>query len=404
MKKCPWCGKEYPDDAQNCLIDGESRPDTNAGHRLAETCQSDRANESTVPKGPRYVPQGSFLVSDSPQFIDLANIDDAFEWVEGYSRPNWKLIRDTIRRTVSSENAAGAWAAAAVEWAQQLRDDLGGDYAVRWSQEFILLSSLKPNKADEVLAFAERTLRQLYEMLNESAWKWVYGKHLILLFDDQEDYYQYVSYFYREGVHPASGGCLIHKDYVHIAMPYNDGRHIQTTLAHELMHNSVVHLPLPLWLNEALAVTFDRRVGNYRTRILDGDLRERHFAFWNAQSIQRFWAGASFREPGDSNELSYSLAEIVLNLLMENSAHLGAFVQTARREDAGQDAALSILGKDLGDVAGTFLGEGNWRPNRKAIADCHKKKNENDKAEIKMIPQDCFAPRANLTRAIVRIV
>jgi hypothetical protein len=93
-------------------------------------------------------------------------------------------------------------------------------------------------------------------------------------------------------------------------------------------------------------------------------------AFWKSQNIQRFWSGVSFAEAGDSNELSYSLAEIVLNLLMEGGKELAGFLQAARWEDAGQDAALNVLDMDLGQVVATFLGEGNWRPNRKAIAEC----------------------------------
>jgi hypothetical protein len=45
-------------------------------------------------------------------------------------------------------------------------------------------------------------------------------------------------------------------------------------------------------------------------------------------------------------------------------------MRPACQEDAGQTAALEILGADLGEIAGTFLGEGNWRPQRKALIAC----------------------------------
>ena len=393
MKKCTWCGKEYPEDVERCSIDGE--PLTGA----------DDTQKRPGPVGPKYskvlaneertraVRHSSAQFSATPQFLDLGKIDSAFEWLEGYSRPNWKVIGEAIKQTVTLENAAGAWAEAAVQWVQQLRSDLGGEYAVRWSQEFVLLSTQDSQKADDLLLFAERTLTQIYAWLKGAGWEWGYGKHVILLFDDEEDYYQYVSYFYREGVHPASGGCLIHKGYVHIALPFGSGGHIRAVLAHELVHNSVVHLKLPLWLNEGLAVTFDRTVAavtDRRSPILDGDLKERHVAFWNSKNIQRFWSGVSFHEPGDSNELSYGLAEIVLNLLVEDGKELAALVQAARGEDAGQDAALTVMGKDLGQVLATFLGEGNWRPNRKAIAECWKVKEKAHDAEA---PGDNSAAR-----------
>jgi hypothetical protein len=135
------------------------------------------------------------------------------------------------------------------------------------------------------------------------------------------------------------------------------------------MHNCVVHLQLPLWLNEGLAVIFDRTIAQGRQPFLDHELRDRHLVFWNPENIQEFWAGLSFGEPGESNQLSYSLAEILVNLLLSESKGFGEFVKHADWRDAGQTAALGILGRDLGETAGTFLGEGNWRPRRKAMVD-----------------------------------
>lgn len=47
-----------------------------------------------------------------------------------------------------------------------------------------------------------------------------------------------------------------------------------------------------------------------------------------------------------------------------------AFVKQAHHNDAGQTAALDVLQADLGQTVATFLGPGNWRPNRKAIVQC----------------------------------
>ena len=104
------------------------------------------------------------------------------------------------------------------------------------------------------------------------------------------------------------------------------------------------------------------------------ELAEQHFAFWNEQNIQTFWAGTSFHIPGESNELSYSLAEVFMKLLSERTTleHFRTFLEAARQDDAGQTAAIDILGVDLGDIAMTFLGEGNWRPQRTAMTSCWK--------------------------------
>lgn len=305
-----------------------------------------------------------------PQFLNLLQIEGAFARVEGYLRPDWKKIREVIDKTVAAEDRGVAWTEAAMQWADQLRNDLGGKYNVRCSERFILLSERDPHAADQLLAFAESTLESIREALKEAAWRPKLGKHMLFLFTEDDDYYQYVAYFSREGVHPASSGCLIHKDYVHIAMPCLDGRNIRWALTHELTHNCVVHLQLPLWLNEGLAVTFARTATSWQRPIVDHELRDRHLAFWNSGNIQKFWAGVSFGEPGDSNELSYSLAEITVSLLLAKQQDFGGFVLNAQWGDAGQTAALDFLDTDLGQVMGTFLGDGNWRPNRKAMVEC----------------------------------
>ena len=353
MKKCTWCGKEYPDTALKCPIDEQPLVDPQNKVPAAAT----EEQQSPSPPVKR-------------QWIDLNSIAGAFEVKEGFSRPNWKLISQVIEKGVPAENAAEAWDETSLQWADHIRADLGADYRVNSAGEFVLLSNLESAKADQLVSFANQTLDKINRWLKDAAWKWDHGKHVILLFAEEDDYYQYVSYFYNEGEHPTSGGCLIHKDYVHIAMPYADGCNIQRALAHELLHNCVVHLPLPLWLNEGLAVILDSLVSAWRHQILEGDLRERHLAFWNESNIQKFWAGVSFGEPGESNELSYSLAEVLVHLLFSEGKDLVAFLLQAQWEDGGQTAALDTLGVSLGDLAGTFLGPGDWRPRRKAMVEC----------------------------------
>ena len=342
-----------------------------SGEVLAkEPCSKLPGDESSVrwqlPRGPLEQNQPQ----KESQWLDLRGIKDAFIWEEGYCRPNWNLIRETIEQKVETANRAAAWDEAVLQWADQLRGDLGGQCAVRCSRQFVLVSALEERRSIDLLRFAEGTLERIYGWLKDAAWQWQYGRHVILLFEDDEDYYQYVAYFYGEGVHPASGGCLIHKGYVHIAMPDHGGRSIHRTIAHELVHNSVVHLSLPLWLNEGLAVSFERTGAWEQNHILHDDLLERHRAFWNRETIQEFWAGVSFKEPGDSNTLSYNLAEILTHLLFSERSEMQGFLKAARREDAAQSAALDVLGADLGQIAGIFLGPGDWRPNRKAIQGC----------------------------------
>jgi hypothetical protein len=303
-----------------------------------------------------------------PELIDLNQLEGAFSFEEGFSRPDWREISRGIRRKETELfDVNSAWNEAVRQWMLQLRSDLGGDYDVSESRRFFLLAPLDAEKRTKILDFSENMLTQIRERLQTAAWNPKHGKHVILLFGEEDDYYQYISYFYREGAHARTGGCLIHKDYVHIAVPYHP-RHLQQVLAHELTHNCVVHLRLPTWLNEGLAQAFEHMVSSSSAgNFMNPDVLDRHRACWNEKNIQEFWAGVSWNKPGDSNELSYSLAEIALHLLSERQGDWGAFVEQADWRDAGQTAALQCLDADLGDVVATFLGPGDWRPRRKAM-------------------------------------
>lgn len=303
-----------------------------------------------------------------PELMNLDEVDGAFSFEEGFSRPDWRVISQAIQQRISGPDDLNiAWTEAARQWVVRLCSDLGDGYQVRDSPQFILLSALDKGSNKNILVFAERTLDQIQERLKDAAWKSGCGKHEILLFVEEDDYYQYVSYFHHEGIHPASGGCLISRGgYVHIAAPY-DPQWFRPMLAHELTHNCMVHLRLPLWLNEGLAVMIERTVTTTRYPVLDGELKDRHLTFWNAETIQEFWSGISFRKPAESNTLSYSLAEIVLTLLLERGGDWSAFVKEAQRADAGQTAALGCLDVDLGNVMSVFLGDGDWQPRRRAM-------------------------------------
>lgn len=351
MPKCSYCGREYPDGQPFCLTDGTA---------LAEP-------EAQTPAEPETQAPAEPDTEWLPELIDLSQVDGAFSFEEGYSRPDWKVIAEAIQQqAIGPGELEVAWNEAARQWVMQLQSDLGGDYRVEDSPRFILLTTLDAKMAGEILNFAENTWNQICDRLKDAAWNSGHGKHVILLFQEEDDYYQYVSYFHRDGTHPTSGGCLIHKDYVHIAAPYEPFG-LRQILAHELTHNCVVHLRLPLWLNEGLAMLFQGTVAMTSRPLVDFELKERHLAFWNPENIQEFWSGISFHRPGDSNELSYNLAEIVLNLLLEKEGDWGTFLKEAQWGDAGQTAAMDYLGTDLGEVMATFLGEGDWRPRRKAM-------------------------------------
>src|SRR5205823_12784216 len=72
MKKCTWCGKEYPDTVERCLTDAE--PLIGGEPPPPMPVQSDEEEETIW----------------SSQLIDLSTVAGGFEFREGFSRPNWK--------------------------------------------------------------------------------------------------------------------------------------------------------------------------------------------------------------------------------------------------------------------------------------------------------------------------
>lgn len=315
----------------------------------------------------------------------------ALRFENGFHRADWDAIRKWIAASVSPVDAEAAWSEAALLWVNQLRDDLGGDYLVTQSRQTILLCDQPLETARWLLDYAGRTEQTIQAQLGEVAWSGASGKDVILVFSDEDDYYQYLSHHSPDGEQAKSGGVCIHSGYTHIAVPWRDENDVANAIVHELTHDCLAHLPIPLWLNEGVAVTLQKAIAplprgiaqsdqdalysasvNWNPPMMWDELAERHFAFWNEENVQSFWAGTSFSEPGEPNELSYSLAEVFVKLLSErgNAAAFHAFLQAARYEDAGQTGALDILGADLGEIAGTFLGEGNWRPQRKAMIAC----------------------------------
>jgi hypothetical protein len=57
--------------------------------------------------------------------FDLAEVEGAFTFEEGFSRPNWHLISKEIEKAESLDERA-AWDEAVRQWMVQLQADLGG--------------------------------------------------------------------------------------------------------------------------------------------------------------------------------------------------------------------------------------------------------------------------------------
>ncbi len=374
MKRCDYCGRESEDTAEHCR---------ECGQVLKEVLKVKEAplqrRDITADAYVSNMLSAGLFKGEEP--LDLSGFDMRYSFDEGFSHADWRLISQQIRTGFAKELWPQAWREVGIRWLGQLCEDLGGDYRQYESHNFLLLSAQTTECSEAILQIAEESIAMICEIVGPINFgKPVYGKHIVLVFNEEDDYYSYISHFHRDGDHSQSAGIFISSGYYHVALPYFDTVEARRVLAHELTHNYVCYLDLPIWLNEGLSRRVEhelvrRLYGGWgsgkvlRAPVLDADLAEEHHTYWNEQNIQEFWAGTSFYGPGEVNKLSYSLGEILVELIAANWGDFLDFVKNADWRDAGQDAALKCLSRDLGEIAGTFLGPGVWRPRRKTILD-----------------------------------
>ena len=300
--------------------------------------------------------------------IDILQLPNAWQIVEGFPQPDWKLIGEYIRQMADPENLKEAWDKASLQWLGVLKAKRGPDYAISESSNFLLLTNKSKNNALHMLSVAEDILARIRADLKDLAWHWEFGRYAIVTFEDLEEYYLYIAYLDAEGDESAtSGGILPDPGYCHTALFLHTV--YEPDLVRELARLSVSHLAIPRWLHAGLMASTGDKITRRMSYNLDGEILELHRAYWNHDTIQDFWSGKSFTAPGDPSMLSFGLAEVLVNNMRSDfGSDVHRFVLAAKRDDAGESAALEHLGVSLSEVAATFLGDGDWTPVAGTIA------------------------------------
>ena len=129
--------------------------------------------------------------------------------------------------------------------AEAHRDGLGGDYQVYETPNFHFVAAVPQKKAETMARFFEQSVMQILRLLPGVAERWGEGKHVVMMFDEPDDYYEYIGHFYGDGTHPMSGGVCLKSGYVHVAMPVLTSGVYQRTLVHEMTHVYLAHRRLP---------------------------------------------------------------------------------------------------------------------------------------------------------------
>jgi hypothetical protein len=346
MKICSYCGRENSDELTHCR---------ECGTEL----------QTLLPPEPPEISPGENL---QPKYVNFTKLGEIISVTEGFPYPDWKKVWDYINQNIARNIWNDAWREAALQWLEKFRAVLGSEYFLNESDNFFLLFCREQEERKDILAFVENVRQQIQNELRGIKFKEVYGKQVILIFDETDDYYRYISYYYPADYNNLSWGIFLNRGYAHVALPFYDIRNVRTILTHELAHNALFTLPIPRWLNEGVAKIFESQISRSRGTGFDADMdiAERHHAYWTPENIQTFWAGRAFLSP-DSSELSYSLANILMNLIADEKGDFKNFLQNANYSDSGEAAFNKVYGKSLGQIAGIFLGDGDWKPKPEII-------------------------------------
>lgn len=268
-----------------------------------------------------------------------------------------KALDEWLQRAIPEPQRQRAWERCERAWCLHFRDALGPKFRYDEAETAVVISSLEERVARATLDYMQRTLRRVTKVLEGIAQVPSWGKDLLIVFDDEESYYHYVSYYYPEkGEFAFSGGMFIHGSSGHFVTVRADLRAIEPTIAHEMTHGVLGHLPLPLWLNEGIAVNTEARLAGRPPGLYTPEqMHARHQGFWGDEEIQQFWSGHSFGRTDDGNSLSYDLARIIVEQLGKDWEAFRRFVLAAHRDDGGEAAAHEHLGMGLGELAAALL-------------------------------------------------
>lgn len=281
-----------------------------------------------------------------------------------------RQLANWLNDNVAAELHPSIWEEAKRAWLLHVRDALGANFQITESETALLLSSLNPNTARTTANFMSKALEQVLGVLDGIARAPQHGKDILIVFEDAESYYRYVSFFYPEAaMHGLGRGIYIRAGIGHFVTVKADLYAIQSVMAHEMTRNCLMHLPLPLWLNAGIAANTERQLVNKKSCGGCGSqqLHHRLLAYWDESEIQNFWSGASFQRGGESLQLSHELARIMVELLAKDWQPFKEFVINAHAEDAGTAAARAHLDLDLGELVCALLERDNfpgWSPAR----------------------------------------
>ena len=280
-----------------------------------------------------------------------------------FPRPDWSGLWTSLE-PLSDDERRESWHKHGHEWLSDTAAVLGADFRVHEVGCFWIVSNRSAGEVQRIGGLLLNARKRILVDLEGIAADPLFSRLAVLWLENNDQYYEYVAYFYPEsGEFGFSGGMFLRSGYPHFVFPhYDEIWQLEHVITHELTHAFVSHLSLPLWLDEGMAVMLEEMIAGGGSFRLDPDVMEDHRAFWDADKIQEFWSGESFSRSDEGRDLSYALAQLLVVNLGHDYGKYRAFALAANWQDAGEAAARQVFRISLGDLVGEFLGVGTWVP------------------------------------------
>ncbi len=187
-------------------------------------------------------------------------------------KPDWNEIAIRIGDSLSHDDLNSEWSIECKKWLESVANEFGKEYRIEESPNFSIMSNESDRYIHVFSGLLERTLERILNTLKGIASDEGLGKHVALIFQDIDQYYEYVGMFFpEEGEFGLSSGMYINEGYGHFVFPSQDIDYAEPIAVHELTHACLVHLPIPLWLNEGMAVLMEDVLAGHRLFLNKGD-------------------------------------------------------------------------------------------------------------------------------------
>jgi hypothetical protein len=324
-----------------------------------------RVLSALLSRAPAGAGEGRVANQEPPDSVEVSGgrfpIVERLSITEGLPHLDWHAVSEWVATLTDDEAQRDhAWGLCERAWLDHLRVALGARHGLRESDGTLLLCPLDERTAQAALDFVNRTEKRVLRVLDGIAKSGGWGHDIVVLFDDEDTYYRYVSHHYPDaGEFAFSAGMFINAGCAHFVAVKGELHALEPMIAHETTHALLSHLPIPAWLNEGLAVNTERRLcpatHDPRSQPSAAQMHERHKAFWGPEELQQFWSGQSFLRSDQGNELSYDFARLLVEQFAAKWEPFVRFACAAHLDDAGARAAEQELGIELGEAVAAVL-------------------------------------------------